>query len=378
VKHFNGLNRRRFLGLSSLLLGGINFSTIGKNQDIRSVDEASGTIPMIHATDLYHTHGDPDDHYDLASNYALAYSKHIDLKGILIDYPPKRRLGDPDVMGVSQLNYLTGLVVPAIVGSPYLMNDRNDIQRNAGRIEHQGINWVIDTLKNSQSPIVINIVGAATDIAIAAKKEPSLFNKKCKAIYLNAGSAFTGIDNKLEFNVRLNPSAYAAIFDVSCPVYWLPCWNETEIREVGEYGSYYSFLQNDILPYLPKKLLNFFLFMLGQNKGHKWLEYLNGEPKQDLLTTFTDRYRGMWCTAGFLHAVGKKVTAEGEIVSITSKKDSVFSFNPVKVTCNEDGYTTWKVDNHSKNRFIFHVDDLTNYQKAMTVALKNLLLQLPN
>jgi hypothetical protein len=86
----------------------------------------------------------------------------------------------------------------------------------------------------------------------------------------------------------------------------------------------------------------------------------------------------MWCTAGFLHAVGKKVTAEGEIVSITSKKDSVFSFNPVKVTCNEDGYTTWKVDNHSKNRFIFHVDDLTNYQKAMTVALKNLLLQLPN
>lgn len=373
----NSLNRRRFLGLSCSSLAAITCHANFKDHSIAAKEKNTETIPMIHATDLYHTHGDPDDHWDLASIYALAYSEYIDLKGILIDFPPKRRLGDPDVMGIAQMNYLTGLVVPAIIGTPYPMNDRNNIQPNVSKIEHQGINWVIDTLKKSQVPVVINIVGAAIDIAIAAKKEPSLFKEKCKAIYLNAGSAYTGKDNKLEFNVVLNPSAYSAIFEVPCPVYWLPCWNETEIHEIGEYGSYYRFLQNDILPYLPKKLQNFFLFMLGQKNSYKWLGYLNSEPEQELLAAFNKQNRNMWCTAGFLNAAGKKVTSEGEIISVDSEKDSVFSFKPIAVSCSDNGYTTWEVDNHAKNRHIFHVDDLLNYQKAMTIALKNLLLQLP-
>jgi hypothetical protein len=369
------LNRRKFLGLSCSALASINCYANFK-EHTPSNEKITDQTPIIHATDLYHTYGDPDDHWDLASIFALAYSGYIDLKGILIDFPPKRRSGDPDVMGIAQMNYLSCLVVPAIIGTPYPMNTRNDIQPYASKIEHQGIKWVLETLKKSPVPVVVNIVGSATDIAIAAKKEPLLFKEKCKAIYLNAGSAYTGKDNKLEFNVVLNPSAYAAIFDIPCPVYWLPCWNETEVHEVGEYGSYYCFLQNDILPYLPKKLQNYFLFMLGKKESYKWFAYLNGETEQDLLTTFCNQNRNMWCTAGFFYAAGMKVTSEGEIVSINSKKDSVFSFIPVKVNCEDNGYTHWKI-NEGKNQYIFHVDDLINYQKAMTVALKNLLLQLP-
>jgi hypothetical protein len=373
----NSINRRKFLGLSCSAIAAMNYPSSFMDISTASKKKTIKAVPVIHATDLYHTHGDPDDHWDLASIYALAYSEFIDLQGILIDFPPKRRLGDPDVMGVAQMNYLTGLVVPSIVGTPYPMASRNDIQPDANKIEHQGINWVIDTLEKSQAPVVINIVGSATDIAIAAKIRPTLFEEKCKAIYLNAGSAYTGRDNKLEFNVVLNPSAYAAIFDIPCPVYWLPCWNETEILEIGEYGSYYRFLQNDILPYLPKRLQNFFLFMLEKKNGYKWLEYLNGESEQEILTKFSNQYRNMWCTAGFLNAAGKKITSAGEIVSISSEMDSVFSFKPIKVSCNDDGYTTWELSNNSKNRFIFHVDDLMNYQKAISEALKNLLLQLP-
>ncbi|MEN8250636.1 MAG: nucleoside hydrolase [Bacteroidota bacterium] len=372
----NKLNRRRFLELTGSAFAAISCSKYNENA-IASKDKITEPVPMIHATDLYHTHGDPDDHWDLASVYALAYSKSIKLHGILIDFPPKRRLGDPDVMGVAQMNYLSGLVVPTIIGTPYTMNNRTDIQPNASNVEHQGINWVIDTLKKSQSPVVINIVGAATDIAIAANMEPELFKEKCKAIYLNAGSADTGKDNKLEFNVALNPSAYSAIFDVDCPVYWLPCWNETEVHEVGEYGSYYRFLQNDILPSLSKRLQNFFLFMLGQKKSHKWFDYLNSEMEQELLEESCNRNRNMWCTAGFINAAGKKVTPEGEIVSVDSERDSVFSFIPTKISCNDDGYTTWDVDNCSNNRYILHVDDPANYQKAMTLALKTILNQLP-
>lgn len=378
MKDYKSTSRRNFLEHSGLLLAGVSISAIAKGQINSSTLRENSTVPVIHSTDLYHTHGDPDDHWDLASIFSLAFSEEIDLKGILIDFPPKHRLGDHDVMGVAQLNYISGLAVPTLIGTPHTMTHRNDIQTRITKFEHQGVRWVIETLKNATAPIVINIVGAATDIAIAAKREPNLFNEKCRSIYLNAGSAYNGRDNKLEFNVRLNPSAFAAIFDVNCPVYWLPCWNETEIHEVGEYGSYYRFIQEDILPDLPKRLQNYFLFMLGQKKSHKWLTYLNEDVEIAQLDSFNKMNRNMWCTAGFLDAAGKKVTANGEIVPLQSTKKSVFSFIPVEIECKDDGITHWNLNNPSKNRFIFHVEDLENYQIAMSIALKNLLLGLPS
>ena len=46
------------------------------------------THPIIHQTDLFHPHGDPDDHFDLAAVFALAAQGRLDLRGIVIDYPP--------------------------------------------------------------------------------------------------------------------------------------------------------------------------------------------------------------------------------------------------------------------------------------------------
>ncbi|NLF07816.1 MAG: hypothetical protein GX594_07525, partial [Pirellulaceae bacterium] len=39
-------------------------------------------IPIIHSTDLFHPHDDPDDHYDLATLFAL---DEFDIKGIVLD-----------------------------------------------------------------------------------------------------------------------------------------------------------------------------------------------------------------------------------------------------------------------------------------------------
>jgi len=372
------LNRSEFLklGLLGLAMGAIPRKVFP--QGIISEGKIRHSrVPMIHATDLYHIHCDPDDHWDLATIYALAYLGDIDLLGILIDYPSKPDLGDPDVMGIAQMNYYTGLVVPAVVGSPFAMTTRDDFQPEASKTDHQGINWLLETLRKSETPVVINIVGAATNVAVAIKKDPVLFKKKCKAIYLNAGSANAVKDKKLEYNVKLNPLAYSAIFDAPCPVYWLPCTTRTNIGEVGEYGSYYRFIQKEILPELPEKLQNFFLFMLAKKESHEWFTYLKGKPEQDLLNQFSSIVRHMWCTAGFIHAAGKKVTTGGDIIPENSEENSVFSFVPVKTNCDDNGYTNWEIDHNSKNRFIFHVNDTTNYQKAMTSAMKKLLLQLP-
>ncbi len=50
-------------------------------------------VSFIHQTDLFHPHGDPDDHWDLATVYALAVQKRINLVGVLFDYPPPSPIG---------------------------------------------------------------------------------------------------------------------------------------------------------------------------------------------------------------------------------------------------------------------------------------------
>jgi len=79
----------------------------------RSDTTKSKNIPMIHATDLYRPHVDPDDHWDLACVFALAYRGDIDLKAVLIDFPPPRRRDvDPDVLAISQMNFVWALRSP--------------------------------------------------------------------------------------------------------------------------------------------------------------------------------------------------------------------------------------------------------------------------
>ena len=72
---------------------------------------------LIHITDLYHPHEDPDDHFDLAQIFALAKNGDIDLCHIIIDWPTKEKQGDPALCAVAQLNHLAGLDVPVTIGA---------------------------------------------------------------------------------------------------------------------------------------------------------------------------------------------------------------------------------------------------------------------
>jgi hypothetical protein len=79
-------------------------------------------VPLIHVTDLYRPHIDPDDHWDLACVYAMAQRGDVDLRAVVIDYPPVEPKGHaPDLAAVAQMNRITGLSVPVAVGSSHLM-----------------------------------------------------------------------------------------------------------------------------------------------------------------------------------------------------------------------------------------------------------------
>lgn len=339
---------------------------------------------MILVTDLFRPYADPDDHWDLACVFALTETKDIDLKGILIDYPPQRRQNrNPDVMAVAQLNYMTGHHVPVTTGSPYKMKSRTDILHDATPSELGGVQMILDILRSSDIPVIITITGRSLDVAVAGNRDPELFSKKCAAIYLNAG---TGSPNKelaktKEYNVRLDEISYASIFDLPCPVYWMPCF-EDAIKVYGErvvksYGTFYRFRHQDILPDLSPALQNFFAFMYRKNPNPYWLSSLSGQSDQEIISEINPTFRNMWCTGGFFHAVGKTVTKDGHIVSLREAANSaVYSLDPIRVKCDNNGVTEWHNDENSKDRFIFHIRDVQHYQSAMSTALKSLLQEL--
>jgi hypothetical protein len=51
-------------------------------------------VALIHATDLFRPHADPDDHFDLASVFALA-AGGFELLAVMIDHPPEGMAADP-------------------------------------------------------------------------------------------------------------------------------------------------------------------------------------------------------------------------------------------------------------------------------------------
>ena len=280
------------------------------------------------------------------------------------------------------MNLIAGTYAPVAVGSGLPLKSRVDIQEYASPADRHGVQMVLDVLRNSPEPVVINILGSSRDVAIAGKKAPELFKAKCVAIYLNAGTGSLKMNpaSKLEYNVTLERYGFAAIFDLPCPVYWMPCFEELESdwqQKVSEYGTHYRFRQDEILPHLSDMVQNYFAYMFGKYTDNNWLDYLKGPKDEVLLAKVGSMYRHMWCTAGFLHAAGYTVTRGGRIVPLNEKHaQPVFTFDAIKVKCDDNGLTRWIRDDSSRDRFIFHVRDTDNYQSAMTVAMKSLLTAL--
>jgi Inosine-uridine preferring nucleoside hydrolase len=388
----SALSRRKFIGAAA---GGAAslLATSCKKPPGPEGAAAVSRPALIHATDLFRPHIDPDDHFDLATVFALAVQGRFELRAVMIDHPPSGAEVDPDVQAVAQLARITGLAVPVLTGTPRRL-DPAEASRPENREATTGIRAILKLLRESPVPVMISIVGSCRDIALAGRLEPKLFAEKCAGIFLNAGSGTPDRVQaaRLEYNVNLDPHSYAAIFDLSCPVYWLPCFEVAPGGgvpwAVAEYGTFYRFLQKDLFLRLGPRLRNYFLFMLKQGESERehqteadalrpsWLRELEGPTDEALLERQSARWRNMWSTAGFFHAAGLAVTTAGAIVERAGPAASgppVFTLDPIRVRCGPDGVTEWSSDAASRDRFIIHIRDKERYPAAMTAALGDLL-----
>lgn len=336
---------------------------------------------LIHITDLYHPHGDPDDHFDLAQIFALAKKGDIDLCQIIIDWPAERRRGDPAFCAVAQLNHLSGLDVPVTIGADIdTFRGKPELWANAAHSNVKAADKIIDILKNADEKVYITIVGGCLDTAIALSRNAQVFREKCAGIILNAGS---GTNTKtLEYNVELGHIEYSSIFSAPCPIYWNPCYDNIETGE-GCYKTHWCFQMKHVFSGVSNGLNAYFTYMLTQSTNPKYLRILSEPCDPQVLAEWGEQIRNMWCTGSIFNVGGLTVTPDGDIVPDVFDSKAVYSYEPIQVSCNENGVTIWErlpqipdPADHMPLRYIFKINDEKQYPLAMTKAMAEILKQL--
>ncbi len=320
----------------------------------------------IHITDIFHPHGDPDDHYDLALAFALHRLGLLRLEHVVMDYPPAHRVGDPALCAVAQLNEITGCTVPASV---------------APKDEELAGQRLCGLMAAAPLPVTFTVVGSSESIAAAIRQQPELFREKCAGIYLAAGTGVESPGGMLEYNVRLHPSAYTTVLTAPCPVYWAPCYH-TILADAGDsisperggpYGSVFCIYQKELLTGLPPVVQNYFLYMLTRSEDPKYLRYLDGPVDAAALEEKGGEKRRLWSTPLLLHAAGLFCNS--------------WSFHPVELECGQGGRVMWTPAEESRVQIFrrkdpgevltdtFDTDGL--YRMEMLYRLRDALAALP-
>lgn len=373
IRNIKNTMKMKYAGIVILIFLSGAFTMISKvacAQDRRTKSEI--IQPVILVSDLMRPYDDPDDHWDLANAFALAYIGAIDLKGVVIDSPVNDAYVEkknPDVAAVAMLNYLTGLNVPVVTGSPYPLQSIKDKQEYALVQDVGGVNLIHDVLTESEAKVKIIITGSSRDVAIALNRFPELFEEKCSGIYLNAGH---GLENpyersRTEWNTKLDFEAYHAIFSAPCPLFWLPC-----------NVSHYRLKYGNVFPGLSVNMQKFFTFMYEKQPAESWFQFLQQPLNDSTINRLSEKYKSMFCTAGFFHAAGFFVDDNGKLISEKNNSLTVAEFRPVTIDQAKNGYVKYSSAEEKSNIVLLTLDEgKAIYERQMEKALKNVLKWLP-
>ncbi|MDM8006857.1 MAG: nucleoside hydrolase [Phycisphaerae bacterium] len=326
------------------------------------------SIPVIYSTDLFHPHDDPDDHYDLATLFALP---ELDVKAVVLDLGDRQKL-KPGRLPLEQMMHMTGRRVPFATGLSGRLKTPADKAVDQPAEDQAGVELLLATLRESGQPVTIFTTGSLRDVCAAFNRQPDLFRAKVARLYINIGST----DNTVEWNVTLDLNAYLGVMRSGLPIYWCPCLP----MKVNERSTYWTFRQSEILETLPQPMLSYFVYALQQVKPEELdpIKALDSDlrPWRHLIGTMD---RNMWCTAPFLHAAGRQVYRRGEeFTSATTRPaglqtPELFTFTPARVEIDPRGRTQSVIHEPDGLIQVFLVTNTTLYQKAMTDCLRSLL-----
>ena len=365
-------------------------------------DGAARGVPILYSTDLHHPHVDPDDHFDLATLFALP---EFDIRGIVLD-SGSRQMKQPGHVPLRQMMHLAGRNVPFAIGLGRPLSSLEDDGRGQPEEFQHGVALILDVLRRTNQEITVFTTGSVRDMAAALNRQPELFRRKVRCFYLVAGS----------YNTRLDKKAFARIMTADLPVHWCIGTFAWRGKTVSAFCTNWVFRQRDVLESAPGPLQNYFIYALTQKP-----------PRVDpiaFLSLSTDRSarfevwdqkggwywdhkhqdhqtggcRDMWCTAPLFHAAGRRIVEVSPgrwtpvpDVPAAQRQVKLYDFVKVHVAVDENGHTTPNfTETTSDNTLIdfnlpgpkhgvlmFKLLDEANFDKIMTSCLRELFAAMP-
>ncbi len=281
-------------------------------------------IPVIYSSDLYHPHGDPDDHFDLATLFAI---REFNIRGIIIDGGEyKGRMGEPPI---KQMMHLTGQSVPYSIGLKGPFKNPGDKLLEEPDEFQGGVRLILSILRETREKVVIITVGSSRDMAAAYNREPELFRKKVRAYYLSGGVEPPD-KYQNEANVRKEPYAYYRIMSAGLPIYWNPC-------QGAKYGTRYFIDKPEFIRSCTPKVQNYLIYCFSKIADIDPVHFLKNRKSYP----FPEGKKGMWSTFMFFHAAGRKIyerarndfivlpPREAEKQGLDKKKIDILQYTPV-------------------------------------------------
>lgn len=333
---------------------------------------ADRTVPIVYSSDLFHPHDDPDDHYDLATLFAIP---EFDIRAVLLDLGDRQRL-KPGRVPLEQMIRITGRRVPYAAGLSARLRSPEDKALDRPPADQEGVNLLLRALRAADGPVTIFTAGSVRDVCAAFNREPDLLKARVARLYINIGAT----DGAVEWNVSLDPNAYVGLMRSGLPIYWCPCLP----AKVNEHSTYWRFRQSEVLDHLPRPLLSYFVYALQQVRPDELdpIRALNTDlrPWRHFVGSLD---RNMWCTAPFLHAAGRQVYARDDgfvsaaVAPAGARPVEVFTFRPARVEIDDRGRTTSVTSTPDGPVRAFAVTNTAVYEKAMTDCLRSLLSSMP-
>ncbi|MCA9261956.1 MAG: nucleoside hydrolase [Planctomycetales bacterium] len=332
-------------------------------------DANASPVPVVYGTDLFHPYDDPDDHYDLATLFALP---DVEIRAILLDLGDRQK-ERPGTIPLRQMFKITGRTVPYATGLSAPLESEDDAALTRPRSELAAVDLLLDVLRRSPTPVNIVTAGSLRDVAIAFNREPQLLRDKVAKLYINIGSAI----DRQEWNVGLDVHAYLAILRSGLPVYLCPC----EPLAPHEHSTYWKFRQSEVFEGLSRPTLNWLIY------GLQRVDPVRLAPDAvltDDLSAWQELpgrlERNMWCTASLLDVAEKTAVLHNGRFIVGNKpaqeKGRLFEFIPARVEVDEQGRTKSIAMDPQSKIHLFHTSKPHRYAEAMRDCLHELLKSL--
>jgi hypothetical protein len=360
------------------LVTGIIGTVFGYGLMIGKAAEATRPVPVIYCTDLFHPHDDPDDHFDLATLYAMP---ELDIKAVVLDQG-RKQLERPGRIPVSQMNRITGRNMPAVIGlaDPLKSPDDKALDQPA---QFQGaVELIVQTLHASARPVCIATAGSVRDVVCAFNREPGLFRTNVAMVLAFIGEAS---DAKFqEYNVGLDPQAFVGLMRSGLPVYWVPCFDGGLWQNRG-HASFWRASQRALLRQATPEIIQYFIYALEKETAEP-LAFLSRRIEPEREARLFAGTRNLWCAAVLGVMSGREVVLDaskwtsllpqsGESAAVAGRK-LLFGFSEVDASVTDAGVVSYgKLPGSHKVRR-FEVCDATHYEQGMVEATAALLSSL--